>query len=136
MLWINIKGWRIKRRGAALTGFKKRCRNDPAAIIRSFNVSYNRKTKQLDPAAWGYPSVKFDEYLVLITNRRRGWQISEQLQPLLRMENRDYAHVVRRVITQPLLSPWHAVPSGMRLEAAPKAARLGVGRTSWNIYSN
>jgi len=98
-----------------------------------------------------------DEYLVRITNRRRGSQISgttsnayevryrndpdaskllEQLQPLLRMENCDYVHVVRRVIAQPFLTPWRAVPSGMRLEAAPKAARLGVGRTSWLIYNN
>ena len=102
----------------------------PRGNYQKFQRVINKKTKQLDPAARGYPSVKIDEYLVLITNRRRGWQISEQLQPLLRMENCDYAHVVRRVIAQPLLTPWRAVPSGMRLEAAPKAARLGVGRTS------
>jgi hypothetical protein len=81
-------------RGATLTGFKKRYRNDPDA------------------------------------NKLR-----EQLQPLLRMENCDYAHVVRRVIAQPLLTPWRAVPSGMRLEAAPKAARLGVGRTRLGTYT-
>jgi hypothetical protein len=35
-----------------------------------------------------------------------------------------------------LSKSWRAVPSGMRMEAAPKAARLGVGRTSWLIYNN
>jgi hypothetical protein len=75
-------------------------------------------------------------YEVRCRNAPDASKLSEQLQPLLRMENCDYAHVVRRVIAQPLLTPWRAVPSGMRLEAAPKAARLGVGRTSWHIYNN
>lgn len=68
-----------------------------------------------------------------ITNRRRGWQISEQLQLLLRIENRDYAHGALSLNPSSSLT---RRPIRDALEAAPEGARLGVGRTDWRIYNN
>jgi len=70
-------------------------------------------------------------------------KLREQLQPLLRMKNRDYAHVVRHVIAQPPQLPGAPSHQGCgwkphrRRRAWEWGARLGantiIDRQDWEI---